>query len=254
MSPVFDRNSAERFDWWRRTTEGQHALDLELRLIRRVLEPQVGESILDVGCGPAFHLRKFREWNMRPAGIDASEPMVEFARQRAGFYIPVHHGYAERLPFEDRSFDIVLFNTSLEFMDRPDPALKEAVRVARKKLLIVIVNAYSLLSLSMRVSRIFKNDCYQQANLFNLWTVKKLLREHIDFSKMHWGSSVSVPLPDTGGGGPELPRVHLENPFGAYIAVCADLAIVVRERESALDKALAKKVPSWAQRSYRVYI
>ena len=251
MSPVFDRNSAERFDWWRRTPEGQRALDLELGLIKRVLRPQVGDSVLDVGCGPAFHLRKFRDWNMRPVGIDASEAMVEFAQQRVGFHIPVFHGDAANLPFEDRSFDIVLFNTSLEFIDSPDSALREAVRVARKKLMIVILNACSLLSLSMRVTRIFKNDCYHQARLLNLWTLRKLIRNHVELGKLYWGSSVSLPLSHDPDPDLELSRVQQQNPFGTYIAICADLVIPVREKEAILNKALTPKVPSWAQRSYR---
>lgn len=254
MNSDFDRESAENFDWWRRTAEGQQALEQELRLIKRVLKPQVGESILDVGCGPGFHLKRFLEWNMRPIGIDISPAMVELARQRAGFHIPIHEGIAERLPFEENQFDIVIFITSLEFMDSPKTALREAVRVARKKVMIVIFNAYSFVALSCYFSGFFKSNFYRHARLLNLWKVKKMVRQVLNFNKLYWGSSGSLPMLGSGEDKPEMSHTQLESPFSKYIAVRVDLAVSVRELERKIHPALVKKSPSWAQRSYRVYL
>lgn len=47
-------------------------------------------------------------------------------------------GEAENLPFEDRSFDIVAEGELLEHVPDPQRVLKEAVRVARKKVIITV--------------------------------------------------------------------------------------------------------------------
>ncbi len=44
--------------------------------------------------------------------------------------LPVILGDAHRLPFRDRSTDLAVFMTTLEFVEDPVCALREAVRVA----------------------------------------------------------------------------------------------------------------------------
>ena len=252
MGFVFTKEAAESFDWWRRSAAGHDALAQECELIRRILSPQIGESILDVGCGSGFHLRVFREWGMRPVGIDASEAMVELARQRLGFDIPVIHGFAQKLPFPERHFDIVSFITTLEFIDSPSDALREAFRVARKKIVVVILNAYSWGGVSTQIEGLFKENVYQQAKLLNLWKLKKIIRRHGRFCSIRWGSSRAVPLLP---GSPARSRSSggkVDSPFARFIALCAELAVPARVAEPAVNPAILAKVPSWAQRSLQV--
>ncbi len=252
MGYVFNKEATENFDWWRRNAEGQKALRVECELIRRVLKPQIGDTILDVGCGPGFHLREFREWGLRPMGLDASEPMLELARQRLGKDVPVTRGFAEELPFPENYFDTVIFVTSLEFVSRPSTAIKEAVRVARKRIMVVILNAYSWGGIARHVEGLFRESAYREARLLNLWKLKRMVRRHLDFCSFHWGASRSVVLP--GAQGKEsfsvIPRI--DSPFARFIALRIDLAATARQVEPALNRVILSKAPSWAGRSYRI--
>jgi ubiquinone/menaquinone biosynthesis C-methylase UbiE len=254
MGYVFDEETAEAFDWWRRTAEGQYALEQECETIRRILRPQIGDSILDVGSGPGFHLKIFKEWNMRPAGIDASPTMVDFSKQRLGFRIPVLQGFAERLPFPDGHFDVVIFNTSLEFVDSPDRALREAVRVARKKVVLVILNGYSWFVLSRKIDGLMGNDLYRKAHFFSLWKLKKMIRRQASASKIRWASNRIVKGFQSGSEEGARNMRSFDSPFARYIAVCVDLAVPVRQKEWVLSRKLAGNATSWAQRSSRVHL
>lgn len=78
---------------------------------------------LDVGCGalpmPAY-MKTAETVNF--IGIDPYE-----GDQKREF--PFYCGYAEELPFEDKSFEGVLFATSLDHVIEPEKALSEAYRV-----------------------------------------------------------------------------------------------------------------------------
>ena len=92
-------------------------------------------TILDVGCGPGYLLRllagKFPEAE-RLAGLDAAPGMVEQAtaaipagEQRLTFTV----GRAERLPFPDRAFDLVVSTTSFDHWTDQPAGLRECARV-----------------------------------------------------------------------------------------------------------------------------
>jgi ubiquinone/menaquinone biosynthesis C-methylase UbiE len=92
-------------------------------------------TILDVGCGPGYLLRllagKFPEAE-RLAGLDAAPAMVEQAtaaipadEHRLTFTV----GRAERLPFPDRVFDLVVSTTSFDHWTDQPAGLRECARV-----------------------------------------------------------------------------------------------------------------------------
>jgi len=89
-----------------------------------------GIRILDVGCGDgllsATLQSKRADLNIR--GIDV------LPRERS--YIPVEMFDGTRIPFEDGSFDAVMFSDVLHHTDDPAVLLREAKRVAAKWLLI----------------------------------------------------------------------------------------------------------------------
>jgi SAM-dependent methyltransferase len=92
-----------------------------------------GDSALDVGCGPGAVLETLarRVGFGRVAGIDPSAPFVEMARNR----VPdadVRLGAAEALPFDDRSFDVVLSQLVVNFMSDARAGVSEMQRTARR--------------------------------------------------------------------------------------------------------------------------
>ena len=92
-----------------------------------------GQRVLDVGCGPgalAVELAS-RVGPSAVAAVDPSEPFVEALRERQP-EIAVQQAKAEQLPFPDETFDAVLAQLVVHFMDDPVAGLREMSRVARE--------------------------------------------------------------------------------------------------------------------------
>jgi SAM-dependent methyltransferase len=97
--------------------------------IRRVgIAP--GRRVLDIGCGTGVFLRLVADRGGHPFGLDASDALVEIARER----VPdadVRVGEMELLPYDDDSFDLVTGFNSFFFAADLVAALREAGRVAK---------------------------------------------------------------------------------------------------------------------------
>jgi len=88
-----------------------------------------GRRVLDAGCGTGRRaVQLARRHSAHVTGVDTSAAMLARARERAIPGVEVVEARAEALPFDDASFERVLFETSLHLMDRP-AALQEAARV-----------------------------------------------------------------------------------------------------------------------------
>ncbi|GAA5148269.1 class I SAM-dependent methyltransferase [Pseudonocardia eucalypti] len=93
---------------------------------------QRGQRALDVGCGPGALTARLvdRLGAEAVTAIDPSESFVAATRARLP-QVDVHSGAAERLPFPDGSFDLVLAQLVVHFMADPVAGLAEMARVAR---------------------------------------------------------------------------------------------------------------------------
>lgn len=91
-----------------------------------------GSRALDVGCGPGALTAALAD-TLGPdqvAAVDPSEPFAAACRER----VPgadVRVAYADRLPFEDGSFDLTLSQLVLNFVPDAPAALREMLRVTR---------------------------------------------------------------------------------------------------------------------------
>jgi ubiquinone/menaquinone biosynthesis C-methylase UbiE len=89
------------------------------------------KRLLDVGCGAGKFCLMASEAGFNVSGFDASENLIEIARERmpgADFKT----GDMEELPYPDSTFDAVTGINSFQFADNIPKALKEAGRVAKK--------------------------------------------------------------------------------------------------------------------------
>ena len=91
-----------------------------------------GQRALDVGCGPgALTARLVERLGVGAVvGVDPSASFVAAARARFPG-LDVREAKAEALPFADGSFDAVLAQLVVHFMDDPAAGLREMGRVAR---------------------------------------------------------------------------------------------------------------------------
>lgn len=120
-------------DW--ALSEDQQLPTYEAALER--IELRAGDRVLDVGCGAGAFLRLVVGRGAVPAGLDASEELIGFARERLpGADLRV--GEMEALPWPDDAFDLVTGFNSFFFADDMVEALREAGRVAKPGAPIVI--------------------------------------------------------------------------------------------------------------------
>lgn len=101
--------------------------------------------LLDVGTGPGnIPLKLARRCpDLRVVGVDRSLNMVRAARRAAAELGLAEHasfllGDANRLGFPEGCFDIVLSNSVLHHLERPERALEEMRRVAKPEGLILV--------------------------------------------------------------------------------------------------------------------
>jgi demethylmenaquinone methyltransferase/2-methoxy-6-polyprenyl-1,4-benzoquinol methylase len=95
------------------------------------------ETVLDVATGTAaVAIELTRRTGCRVVGLDQSaEMLAEGSRRvaRAGLNdrIDLVHGEAERLPFDNGSFDALTFTYLLRYVEDPEATLRELARVVR---------------------------------------------------------------------------------------------------------------------------
>ena len=103
---------------------------------------RAGDRVLDVGCGTGVLLEKLA-WIEPPAGlfgVDASPDMLEVARERLGSTADLTFACAEKLPFPDAHFDIVVSTSAFHFIREPQMALSEMHRVLKPSGKLVITD------------------------------------------------------------------------------------------------------------------
>ena len=94
-----------------------------------------GAEVLDLGCGTGAVSRVLAGCSGvgRVVGVDPSAVFLNTARKlgAACDKLTFEEGDCRSLPFEDRSFDIVVFHTTLSHVPEPEKGLTEAFRVLR---------------------------------------------------------------------------------------------------------------------------
>lgn len=97
-----------------------------------------GITVLDIGCGAGTFCGMAANLGAQVSGLDASEALVEIARQR----VPdgdFRTGEMEELHYPERAFDVVTGFSSFQFAANPVIALREASRVSRTGTVVIAV-------------------------------------------------------------------------------------------------------------------
>lgn len=134
----------EYFDGSRLSGYGGYRYDGRWKLVvKRIAEYYnlaADSSVLDVGCAKGFLMQDFKSLmpNLTVAGVDISRYAIEQADETIKPFLRV--ASAEELPFEDKSFDLVLsintiHNLPLEECKR---ALQEIQRVSRSHAFVTV--------------------------------------------------------------------------------------------------------------------
>jgi SAM-dependent methyltransferase len=116
--------------------EGLEAGDSELDAGNREAKRALAEgSVLDVGCGSGLFIRDLKEEGREVQGLDADPVAVEMCREKG---VPILQADVDDgLPWEEGSWDNVVFIHSLEHVKDPAEALKAAERVAKSRVIVI---------------------------------------------------------------------------------------------------------------------
>jgi SAM-dependent methyltransferase len=133
------------YDAWYDTSRGRWIGETEYALAARLLAPQAGDSLLDVGCGTGWFTRRAAADALSVTGLDPNAAWLDYARAHSKPELSWVAGDARDLPFADASFDHVLSIAALCFIDDERQAVAECVRVARHRFAIGWLNRDSLL-------------------------------------------------------------------------------------------------------------
>lgn len=136
--------SPEAYDAWYATSRGRWIGGAEYRLLRRLLSPRRGDTLLDVGCGTGHFTRRFaRDLAGRVIGVDPSPAWLAFAKDHAAARERYARAVAELLPFGDASFDLTISVAALCFAEDAHRAASEIVRVTRRRFAVGLLNRQS---------------------------------------------------------------------------------------------------------------
>jgi len=100
-----------------------------------------GKDILELACGPGIALGYLKKNARRVEGGDVDASLVKAANNHYGSRLKVHVVDAQKLPYADASFDVILLLEAIYYLPDPDRFLAEAKRVLRGNGVVMICSA-----------------------------------------------------------------------------------------------------------------
>jgi len=235
MGYVFDFKESKMYERWHREPERIAESERECHLMIEMLQPEPGETMLDVGCGIGAHFKAILGRGINPTGLDPSPYMLDICFQHFGKRIDLYRGYAEDLPFDDNSFNHAILMTTLEFVDDPRQAVAEACRVAKDRVFIGVLNRYAIKSLQRRVAGIFSESIFNKAQFFGVWELKRMVQSVAGKVPIAWRTINQFPAACSGlAQNLEYSPIIQRCPFGTFLGMSATLIPRFRTRPLAL--------------------
>ena len=183
----------EEYNAWYYTEKGKYISGLEKDVLLKMIKLSAISrqlSAIDIGCGTGYFTEFLSGFCKNIVGVDTSMDMIKYAMkkiearsQRSEARIKYIIADAESLPFKERSFDISVSVTAVNFIKNPVRAVSEAVRISRQKIFLGVLNRWSLLSFFKKLKNLFKNTSYSDACFYSQAEIVNIL------------SALELPLP-----------------------------------------------------------
>ncbi|MCX6819342.1 MAG: class I SAM-dependent methyltransferase [Candidatus Aenigmarchaeota archaeon] len=163
--------------------EAQYSIT-RLKLLDAELSKIENDNILDVGGGAGLLVPVLYKNTKTLTETDLSPRLVKKAKERYRNLksIKFMTADAENLKFADKSFDVVVCSEAIEHMLKPEKALKELCRVARKAILITTPNVFNKKSLLVRFVKLFHKTNQHSGQIYDqkveLSKIRKTLEEN----------------------------------------------------------------------------
>ena len=149
--------------------------------------------MLLAGCGNGLFLETMLQAGFRVTGQESDPLLLSRARMRLGQAAGLNLGPCEHLSYEDNSFDYLLLLFALNRSVEPDLVLQEAARVARRGILVGMLNRWP--RPTRQESAFTAQTSSEEAPLFPLsWgRLKKMIRSRIAVRQMRARSVLPGP-------------------------------------------------------------
>jgi ubiquinone/menaquinone biosynthesis C-methylase UbiE len=171
--------SAREYDRWYETPEGAIYDRLEKSAIARFLpEKARGMRLLELGCGTGHWTRFFTEHGFIVTGVDYSRSMIDAARDKGIHNASFAVADAHALPFEDGQFDVSAAITVLEFVRKPEVAVKEMVRCVRREGGLILIGVLNALAAINRHRTAAQQQPYVAGRFFSPRELVRMLVPH----------------------------------------------------------------------------
>ena len=196
-----------RYDNW--FEENRHTYEAELRALRANMPVHTRGVEIGVGSG------RFAAPLGIDIGVDPSPKMLDIARRRG---IQAIYGVAEKLPFADSSFDLVLMVTTICFLDDIASAFAEVNRILDPGGSFII----GFIDKNSRVGRIYQKNRKKKVfyNLATFYSVEELqpLPKDSGFDELSITKTIFRDLKEIKDAEPVIPS-HGIGPFVVLRAV-----------------------------------
>ncbi len=204
----------DEYGQWYREFAGCRMADLMIRM----LKPGPGDTMLVAGCGDGSLFTPFIDLGVRTTGIEATLERCKTIREKTGQRVDVHIGDAEDLVFDDNSFNYVCLMNVIEFTKNPEDAIREALRVARDKVFIWMLNKYSVKGIEVALRKIFGDAVSNQTKLYGIGDIKQTVKSISTDFPMFWRTVCHVPAV-SGKMGQKIAQSNVAEkyPFGSYV-------------------------------------
>lgn len=160
----------------------------------RRLPLNAASRVLDVGCGTGELLRRVRA-NVPDAvlaGLDPVPEMLDVAREKLSGRDDLRVGYADRLPWNAGTFDVVVSCNMFHYISHPVAALREMARVLRPTGALVLTDwcddyiACRICNLYLRLTNRAFYKTYRQAECLELLKVAGYEVQSFERYKISW--------------------------------------------------------------------
>jgi ubiquinone/menaquinone biosynthesis C-methylase UbiE len=173
--------AAHDYAQWRATTLGGITERVEMRVVFDLVGPLQGRRVLDVGTGDGTYAIEAAAHGAIVTAMDLEPEMLDAARSRAtssGVEVMLRQGRAEKLPFDDASFDMVIAVTVLCFVADAEVAVREMARVLVPggRLVLGELGRFSVWAAERRVRGWLGASTWRRARFWSRADIERLAR------------------------------------------------------------------------------
>ncbi len=142
---VSDTEVVKDYERWFLSPVGMYVDEKEKELLINSMRFKRGERVLEIGCGTGRYVQYLTELELDAVGVEPVTEMAKKAIQKSTIKKEqiIISSY-EKIPIGDNSFENVIFIHSFAFSSDKVQAIKEAYRIASKKVGIGFLNKHSL--------------------------------------------------------------------------------------------------------------